>query len=346
MNKLTEEQMLELKELNNIHTSWKDYSLLLLNSTPEPLRSIWQEKVVTSLLHWGFRFGSMTEGNIIGIEILCLLPDWFTEMVVDDVKHTFNKLDRLKGSKRLNIHLGGYSQEALSNEAALCLKFIVNHWNEKVDRKNTDENIETYKDLIFKNPYLSKMWNFAQKSGGRCLIPDELLTYILEKEYSEEHGSWIDVCEDVFTNGCPSTKYAQYWKTMKDSNFGPMEGYPFAEFVESSKEWYVTTSNPDGSIGHIAELKLEEQKNNFIKVVDIVLKEDLEMSTGWKKIAICILKNDVSFKYAGFAPTYREQEVRQQALGAFSQKQEEKKLAQQEAERLAKQIEKEKLKEI
>ena len=55
-----------------------------------------------------------------------------------------------------------------------------------------------------------------------------------------------------------------------------------------------------------------------------------------KKVAICILKNDVTMKYAGFAPTLRERIARENAIAAFSNKQKERDEALKAAERLMK----------
>lgn len=313
---ITQDLINEINELNNIHTSWRDYALLLLNSTPDPLRSIWREKVSTSVSHWEFGVGSISEGNIAGIEILTVLPNDFTEMIVDDhfTEGTWNKENRLAGSKRMKMFLGRYPQESTSNEANLCLKYILN-------------NYEEYGYLIQSTPLLKRMWDLAQKSGGKSILPDEVLTYILEKPVNDKnYGLWIDVAEDIFQNGIPSEKYKEYWKSDK------IEGYPLA-YENEGKHFHSDTNE---------EIPLDVQKKNFSDMIDIYLKEDVSMSPCWKKIAICILKNDVSFKYAGFSSTYKERLAREEAIAAFSTKQEEKEKAIAEAERLSKQMKKEK----
>lgn len=299
---LTADDISLLKELQVIHTTWKDYTLLLLNSTPDPLRSIWREKVVTSLSHWNFNAGSISEGNLIGTEVLTVLPSEFTQMVVDDSFEPdgWYKMTRLAGSKRMKVFLGHYPQESISNEANLCIKYIIKHWDK-------------YSHLIFDTPMLKRMWDLAQHSGGKCILPDEILTYILEKPVNDsKYGGWIDVAYDVFTNGIPSDKYKEYWKNDK------IEGFPLD-----------------------VDEDIEVQKKNFLNLCDIILKEDVSMSPCWKKIAICILKNDVSFKYAGFGSTLRERQAREEAIAAFSTKQEEKEKAKIEAQRLADKIAKE-----
>lgn len=328
---LTLEDVASLKKLGIIHTTWRDYTLMLLNSTPDPLRSIWREKVVTSTSHWHFNTGSISEGNMAGVEVLAVLPSELTIKVVDDAFEPdgWYKGERLSGSKRMKVFLGHYPQESISNEANLCLKYIVKHWDE-------------YGHLIQEIPLLSRIWKLAQESGGKCIIPDEVLTYILEKPVNDKiYGTWIDVAYDVFENGIPSDKYAEYWKSDK------IEDFPLAEYIEDTEErYFYRIIKEDGSEDLGDPIPLEEQKKNFLNVCDIFFREDVSMSPCWKKIAICILKNDTSMKYAGFAPTFRERQAREEAIAAFSTKQKEKEKAKAEAERLAAQIENERKKKM
>lgn len=324
--KLDEKAKKDIEDLNNIHITWRDYTLLMLNSTNDPLRSIWREKVVTSLSHWSFGTGSICEGNLAGLEILSALPNEFTEKVVDDhfEPGVWRKEGRLIRSKRMNVFLGHYPQESLSNEANLCLKYLVKHWDE-------------YGHLIYETPILYKIWTLAQKSGGKCLIPDEILTYILEKPINDkDEAPWVEVCDDVFTNGIPSDKFKKYWKSDK------IEGYPLAEEIPDSKEiFFERKVLEDGTVEIGNPIDLEAQKKNFLDLCDIMLKESVAWSPCWKKIAICILKNDVTMKYAGFGATLKERLAREDAIAAFSTKQEEKEKAKEEAKRLAEKLAKE-----
>ena len=394
---LTKEDAALIKKLGTIHTTWRDYTLMMLNSTADPLRSIWREKVVTSITHWSFNKGSISEGNVIGTEVLSVLPNELTYYVTDDAFEigAWKKLGRLSGSKRMNVFLGHYPQESLSNEANLCLKFIIDNW----DRNISDDMIITeekwqgkkYSDIIYETPYLNAIFELALKTGGKCLTEDEILTYILEKPiYDSFYGDWIRVNEDIFANGIPSDKYKDYWKNDK------IEGYPLAYKkgetlenaigVDSNDEEIIRGDgigvdnaeggmnqeeyNVDGSMKHpdthfknIAtgtrdtvwikrelnrqgtydeiEMSESEKVSAFNSLVDIILKESIAYSPCWKKIAICILKNDVSMKYAGFSATYKERLAREEAMAAFATKQEDKEKAKANAEALAKKIEKE-----
>lgn len=289
----------EIQSLGTIHTTWRDYTLLLLNSTSDPLRSIWREKIVTSFVHWNFLDGSISEGNVVGMAILASLPSDFTQMVVDDsfAEDEYELLGRLSGSKRMKVFVGHYPQESLSNEANTCIKYIVENW-------------EDSGFLIFNNPMLKRIWDFAQISGGNAVSPDEVLTYAIEKPVNGGVEDWIDVSIDVFANGIPSDKYKEYWRAEK------IEGFPLPVSED-----------------------LEVQKNNFLNTCETFLKEDVAYSPCWKKVAICILKNDVSMKYAGFGATLREREAREDAIAAFDTKEKQKEASAQEAKRMAAEIE-------
>lgn len=317
---LNPEDKASYDELAVIHTTWRDYTLLLLNSTPDPLRSIWREKIVTSLTHWEFNSGSISEGNLAGLEILSELPDEFTNMVVDSVypKEVWKKISRLPGSRRMKVFIGTYPQESLSNEANLCIKHIVENWGE-------------YGHLIEETPVLNKIWNFAQESSGNCILPDEALTYTLEKEMKQsENGAWVDAARDIYKNGIPSDKFAEYYRAEK------IEDFPLAS--KENGRWFKKYRNSEGAL-EITEETLDNQKQNFLDVCDIFLKEDVSYSPCWKKIAICILKNDVSMGYAGFSRTHREMQAREKAMEAFDTKRIEQRKAKEKAEKKAKELE-------
>ena len=319
-NILSYDEWVELKNLSRIHTTWRDYTLMLMNSTSEPLRSIWQEKLVTSICHWKFDTGSISEGNFVATQILSELNSKFTEDICDD-SFEYGKwrfYERLLRSKRPIVNLGHYPQESITNEAMTCVKYIIEHWGDDVPedyKAGFDGAVNNqYKDMVFNSPSLSAMFDISQKSHGECIIPDEMLTWLLEhKDPGNIPAAFTVAADDIFTNG-HSDLYAKYYKADK------IDGYPLAQAnsEDESLKWF----------------------KNFCEVW---LKEDVQWSPCWKKIAICILKNDTTLKYAGFQPTLREQQARENAIAAFSTKQEEKEKAKAEAERLVKKIEKEKL---
>lgn len=271
----------EINELNFIHTSWRDYALIMLNSTTDPLRSIWREKVCTSIIHASFGYNIICENSLAGLEIMSSLPEWFTKKICDDAWSfdSWSKSIRISGSKKMKVKLGHYPQETISNEALLCIQYILN-------------NFDQYSYLLFKNNLLKNIWEFSQKSGGKCLYPDEVLTYNLERNLDiKKNLNWITACDDIFTNGIPSDKFKKYYFSDK------IQGYPLQ-------------TNPDINI----------QKENFLNVCGKILKEDMLGQPSWKRICICILKNDVTFKYAGFSRTYKERLAREQALQTFNKK--------------------------
>lgn len=278
-----------------IHFTWRDYTLFMLNSTAEPLRSIWREKIMTSMLHWNYYTGSISEASMNAMEVMSELPNWLTMKACDDA-FDYNKWymsSRLNGSKRPVCCVGHYPQESLTNEAMLCINYILDNWDE-------------CKCFVFESPALKKIWDLAQDSHGVGLIPDEALTILLEEKDGDKPSAWADNARKLFANG-HTDKYKKYYKHDKIENF-PLE--------RSGDE--------------------ETQKKYFKQVCEVWFKEDVAWSPCWKKVAICILKNDVTMKYAGFAPTLRERIAREEAVAAFSNKQAEKAEALAAAERLRK----------
>jgi len=288
----------EINELNNIHITWRDYTLMMLNSTADPLRTIWREKLVSSIISTEFKKSSTCEGNLVGLKILSLLPSEFTQSIVNDSfeEGEIKLLGRLSGSKRMGLIIGHYPQESPAEETRLCLHYIIDNWDE-------------YGHFINEIPTLRKIWDISQISHGKCLYPDEILTYTLERYIDEENDGWIDVVYDIFLNGIDDKKFKKYYFNDK------LVGFPLTP-----------------------PRNLEEQQENFINFIDIFLKEDITSIASWKRIAICILKNDVSFSYAGFGKTFKEKQAREEAIAAFSLKEEEKKKAKEEILKLTNKI--------
>ena len=275
---INENTLNEINNLNKIHTTWRDYALMLLNSSNKILRNNWRKKLITMIIHSEFYFNSFFETHLIGLSILKELPNDFTRMIVDDYwDNGYEIRKRSPASKRIKIKLGHLPQDSIDNEAICCLNFILDNW-------------EKYNHLIFESEYLTKIWNFSQKSKGKCLFADEILTYQLEKDIDNSKDYWIKVCNDIFTNGLPSNKFKKY-------------------YFSNKIDWYLNnTSIPED---------IEDQKYYFSLVYNKILKEDIQSCPSWKKVCICILKNDITWKYAGFQPTYKERMSREECLQAY-----------------------------
>ena len=87
-------------------------------------------------------------------------------------------------------------------------------------------------------------------------------------------------------------------------------------------------------------LPFEQQLETMLNFVrNGMLREDVAYCCCWKKIAICVLKGDSQFKYAGFGATMRERIAREEAMAAFSVNQAEKEQAKKNAQAMAKEIE-------
>lgn len=279
----------EIIELNHIHVSWRDYALMMLNSTPNSLRDIWREKLITSIIHADFNYSIIQEGTLMALEILSSLPDDFTKSICDDYFNFdgWEKSTRISGSKRMRVKLGHYPQEAITKEAEMCLDYII-------------DNFRDYDYLIYNNKILSRIWDFAQKSAGNCLYPDEILTYSLDRNVDlNEYCNFIDVCEKVYEFGIPeNSKFKKYYFCHKFKNWdkknNKLLGYPFAKTND-----------------------IEYQIQNFQSVYKTILKEEITDNPSWKRICICILKNDRNFSYAGFTRTLKERQAREEAMEAF-----------------------------
>jgi hypothetical protein len=274
---LSNERLDEIKHLNKQHITWRDYALMMLNSTADPLRSIWREKIVSSIISCEFKANALSEGNIAGLEILNSLPDWLTLQCCDEIWNFYEKVERIPGSKRISTYLRHYPQESLSHEAFLCISNLVLNWSYYGEK------------IIMETPLLKRMWDLSQWAKGDCLYPDEVLTYTLDKELNPKvDGGWIEASMDVFENGRPSHRWDKYWLSDR------LDFYPF-------------TGNKNDRI----------RKAYFLNVGKIILKEDMMGCPSWKRLCICMLKNDISMRYAGFSMTYRERLAREEAMEAF-----------------------------
>lgn len=376
---LTAEQIATLKELDHIHVSWRDYALMLLNSTNNNcgLRDVWHEKVLTSYFHWLAKDGSISEANVFGLEVLSELPSQLTLQVVDDwYDHegigSWQKMGRLAGSKRMKLHVGGYPQESLSNEAYLCLQWLTQHLDEplpdewlydmlkKIHGVNWEHFVPhapaTIKDVLHLSPTLNRLLKLASMSGGKSVSQDEVLTWLLERPLVDtEHGSWMMTQVVVSMYGIPSEQYGKWWKSKAIEGF-PLNGSESSE--QTVKEHFMraqkllvgegVAQNPleawesikAGLDAYESTLPFEQQLETMLNFVrNGMLREDVAYCCCWKKIAICVLKGDSQFKYAGFGATMRERIAREEAMAAFSVNQAEKEQAKKNAQAMAKEIE-------
>jgi predicted phosphoadenosine phosphosulfate sulfurtransferase len=177
----------------------------------------------------------------------------------------------------------------------------------------------------------------------------------LEKPVDDKrHGAWISAAVDVLMNGRPSDKYEKYWKTEAVDGF-PLNASNRDESIQALNAVNFKPESEEYSLDEMyvrldsffdtyeCSLPMEQQRMNMDDICkNKVLREDVAYSPCWKKIAICVLKNDVSFKFCGFGATLRERQAREEAIAAFDTKQSEKESAKAEALRLAEQIKREK----
>lgn len=329
--------MKEVAEMNLQRISWRDYALNLLNTAAEPARSNWREKLVTSIIHWSYgKGGSFNEGNLEGLEVLTELPSGLTEEIVDDSyeRGTWYFNGRLAGSKKRKMLLGHYSQQSLAKEGNIMWEWMMNNWFEEWEGKPIWK-------IVQDSDHLRKTFEFAQRSGGEVLFNDEILTYVLEKDAHEERPAfWTNVSDDVFTNGIPSDKYKNDYKTIMPEQY-PVESY----FIEESFEgdfWWNKFLRPEerSSNPEITE-PMKRLFKNVQDVADKYMKEDLSNSPSWKRMVVVILQNDIDGKYMGFSKSSVAELSRAEAMAAFSKNEKEADQAKASIGILKKKVEKE-----
>ena len=257
------------KEMAIIHTTWRDYCLYMLNTTSEPLKSIWREKMVTSILSWKYATGSVWDTTIDALQVLSDMPDQLTMDLLDDVwnEEDWNTFGRLGISAKRVLSISKYPQESLEKEALTVIEHIVE--NEDLDLLKSSSKLYD----------LATLWN---EQGGKSLTP-------LEDQQN---------------------------------------------FIGKKKVEIPKVDNP-------AEEGSKEFWKNVLSGARVWFRENIHSTSSWKRFSIAILKNDVTLKYLGFAQTSTERLARANAIAAFSDQKEEKEKAKKQAQRLAKQIEKE-----
>lgn len=284
-NNMNPEIIKEMHSLNDISYTWKDYVLLLLNSTPDPLRRNWREKIMSSLISCEFKNISISEGNLAGWELLIELPEWLTIRVNGEDWKNINKIRRLSGSKKMSVNLMRLPLEPLSYQAFKCCEYLIDNFEVEIHERKTG------KDIIEEIPLLNRIWDFSYHSKGDCLYPDEVLTYTLDKDLDiKKSGEWITASEDVFANGRPSNRFDKYW-------------------VSDKVEWFPNTKVKTDKI----------RKAYFLNVCKIMFKEDILEQPSWKRFAIAILKNDIFMVYCGFSRPWYVYEERESSINQFNE---------------------------
>lgn len=259
--------------LRVVHTTWKDYCLYMLNTTDDPIKSIWREKMITSILSWKYGTGSVQNSTLDALKILTDLDNEYTMGLFDDAWESkdWNVFGRINISGKHVLSISKYPQESLEKEVLIAIEDIA-------ERKDTGmlESSQTLHDLAV-------LWN---EQGGKSLTPmEDMQNYAGKKEKKV-----VPKLEDPPEYGSDA-----FW-------------------------------------------------DNIRRAANVWFKENIHSTSSWKRFCIAILKNDVTLKYLGFAPTTKERVARANAVSAFSSKQEEREKAKKEAERLAKKLEKERSK--
>lgn len=205
-----EEDREALLALNKIHVTWRDYCLYMLNTTQDPLKSIWREKMVTSILSWKLSTGSVPDPTLDALEVLSDMPNDHTMKLFDD---SWERAD-YKVSGRLNISgkwvlsISHYPQESLEKEALMVIEDIIK-------RKDT-AMLEMSPKLVA----LADEWN---AKDGKSITGLDAQRNFFGKEERVEY----DVVEPI-----PERYSKKYW-----SNVSKGANVWFKENIHSTSSW-------------------------------------------------------------------------------------------------------------
>lgn len=162
---MTDEDKLDLTRIPSsmlyIDTTWKDYALYMLNTTKDPLRTIWQEKMVTSILSWKYSAGSVNQSTIDALSVMTELPDGFTDYMINDHwdKTLWNTFGKLAVSKKIVLALEHYPEESLEKEAQVCLLKLL------------DLRTEKSEELLKSSPTFMRLAEEWNSFGGKSMTP-------------------------------------------------------------------------------------------------------------------------------------------------------------------------------
>ena len=175
------EDLEEVKELNKIHVSWKEYCLYMLNTSLEPARSNWRNKMVTDILKLRFQGNSCPLSTKDALQILTDLPDSYTLPLIDEVWHKTDWKEHesnLKSKKDI-ITIVRYPQESLEAEALLCIS--------KICAEKDESTLNKSPKLV----ELANKWN-----NGEIYTPEEFRMSLVKKEKLNK----IKISEDYWDN--------------------------------------------------------------------------------------------------------------------------------------------------
>ena len=127
-----------------VHHTWQDYFYHLLNTSSEPFRTNWRNKIVSSILASRFQGESMSHASLDALKMMTELDNDLTMSLVDDfwTEDMWKQHGKLKSNKII-ISLCKSPQESLTMEA----QKIVTH---------ALENGMLY-DLMIQSPTLKKL---------------------------------------------------------------------------------------------------------------------------------------------------------------------------------------------
>jgi len=122
-------EVAEMNRLSVIHTTWEEYCLYLLNTSDDPAKSIWREKLITSILSWKYSEGSVEPSTIDALDILSEISPYIVAQLEDDVwtKDDYHTGGILPISGKTCLSLSHYPQQSLEKEAQECIDYILDN---------------------------------------------------------------------------------------------------------------------------------------------------------------------------------------------------------------------------
>ena len=199
-DKFSDEDKEEIRKLNNIHITWKDYCLYMLNTSLEPAKSNWRNKMITDILKLRFQAVVCPLSTKDALQILTELPDDFTNELNDDIWHEndWRFFGSHRRSKKDLIAIVRYPQESLEQETLNCIKYIC---------EKKDENLINSSPTLYK---FCEKWN-----NGEIYTPEEYRRSLITKNKLNK----VNVSGDYWEN---NLKGATIW---------------FKENIHSTSSW-------------------------------------------------------------------------------------------------------------